>query len=315
MIRTVASRLLQAIPLFLAISVLVFASAHLAPGDPISNALTGQVSQASIDAIRHAYGLDRPLAGQYFVWLGHFLSGQWGDSIVLRVPVASILGPAFRNTLLLAGAAVVICVVFGVAIGVAAGLNRGSRVDLFSMFAIQLGHNVPIFWLGLALVWLFSLKLHWLPSSGIADLRGDGGPLDLARHLVLPAFSAAVISMLILARLVRASVIEIARSDYVRTCESLGFPRANILWRHLGRNLLSPVVNMTGLQIGYLLSGVILVENVFAWPGLGAQLYVAAAGRDYPLEQAGVMLVAACFVVANLVTDVALDLLNPRLRT
>jgi peptide/nickel transport system permease protein len=315
MMRTILLRLVQAIPLFLAISVLVFGSAHLAPGDPISNALTGQVSQASIDAIRHAYGLDRPIVEQYFVWLGHFLSGRWGDSLVLRVPVASVLAPAFFNTVLLTLAAVVLCVVFGVAIGVFAGLRHGTRADAISMFAIQLGHNVPIFWLGLVLVWLFSLKLHWLPASDIADLRGDGGALDTLRHLVLPAFSAAVISMLILARLVRANTIEIVRADYVRTFRSLGFPRGALLRRHVGRNLLAPVVNMTGLQIGYLLSGVILVENVFAWPGLGSQLYVAAAGRDYPLEQAGVMLVAACFVAANLVTDIALDLLNPRLRT
>jgi peptide/nickel transport system permease protein len=314
MIRTILQRLLLAIPLFLAISVLVFVSAHLAPGDPISNALSGQVPQAAIDALRHAYGLDRPLAEQYFVWLGHFLSGRWGDSIIYKVPVASLLAPAFYNTALLTAAAVVLCVVFGVAIGVFAGLRRGTRADAVSMFVIQLGHNVPIFWLGLALVWLFSLKLHWLPSSGIADLRGDGGALDTLRHLVLPAFSAAVISMLILARLVRSSVIEIERADYVRTFRSLGFPRGTLLRRHVGRNLLAPVVNMTGLQIGYLLSGVILVENVFAWPGLGSQLYVAAAGRDYPLEQAGVMLVAACFVTANLLTDIALDLLNPRLR-
>lgn len=314
MIRTILLRLLTAVPLFLAISVLVFVSAHLAPGDPISNALAGQVPQASIDALRHAYGLDRPLPQQYVVWLGHFLSGQWGASIIYKVPVASLLAPAFGNTLLLTAAAVVLCVVFGVAIGVFAGLRRGTRADAISMFVIQLGHNVPIFWLGLALVWLFSLKLPWLPSSGIADLRGDGGALDTLRHLLLPAFCAAVISMLILARLVRASVIEIERADYVRTFRSLGFARGTLLRRHVGRNLLAPVVNMTGLQIGYLLSGVILVENVFAWPGLGSQLYVAAAGRDYPLEQAGVMLVAACFVVANLVTDIALDLLNPRLR-
>jgi len=315
MIRATVFRLLQAIPLFLAISALVFASAHLAPGDPISNALTGQVSQASIDALCHAYGLDRPVIEQYFVWLGHFLSGQWGDSIVFKVPVTTLLGPAFVNTVLLTAAAVVLCVVFGVTLGVTAGLKRGSRVDTFSMFAIQIGHNVPVFWLGLVLVWIFALKLHWLPASGAVDLRGDGGALDRLRHLVLPAFSAAIISMLILARLVRSSVIEIARADYMRTYRSLGVSRTSLLWRHLGRNLLSPVVNMTGLQIGYLLSGVILVENVFAWPGIGSQLYVAAAGRDYPLEQAGVMLVAACFVGANLITDIALDLLNPRLRS
>lgn len=313
MTRTIISRLAQAIPVFLSISVLVFLSAHLAPGDPISNALTGQLPQSSIDALRHEYGFDRPLVTQYFIWLSHLLSGHWGNSIVLKVPVMDVLGRAFVNTAILTAAATLICVVSGVAVGVVSGLNRGSKGDAVSMFVIQIGHNMPVFWLGLVLMWLFALKLHWLPSSGIADMRGDGGLPDLLRHLLLPAFSAALISMLILARLVRASVIDIAGADYIRTYRSLGFSRARILRRHMGRNLLSPVINVTGLQIGYLLSGVILVENVFAWPGLGSQLYVAAAGRDYPMTQAGVMLIAACFVGVNLVTDIALDLLNPRL--
>jgi peptide/nickel transport system permease protein len=315
MTRMIVYRLLQAIPVFLVISLLVFASAHLAPGDPISNALSGQMPQASIDALRHAYGLDRPLVEQYFVWLANLLSGHWGDSIVLKVPVMSVLGHAFVNTAILTGAAVLICVLFGVAIGIASGLHRSSRIDSVSMFVIQVAHNLPVFWLGLVLMWIFALKLHWLPSSGIADMHGDGGPFDLLRHLILPAFSAALISMLLLARLVRASTIEIAQTDYIRTYRSLGFSRSSIVRRHIGRNLLSPIVNVTGLQIGYLLSGVILVENVFAWPGLGTQLYVAAAGRDYPMAQAGVMLIAACFVGTNLLTDIALDLLNPRLRT
>jgi peptide/nickel transport system permease protein len=314
MIRSVLVRVAQAVPMFLAISVLVFVSSHLAPGDPITNALTGQMPQASIDAIRHAYGLDRPLFEQYFVWLSNLLSGHWGDSIVYKVSVVSILWPAFLNTALLMVAGVLICVGFGVTLGVFAGLHQGRRRDTVSMLVIQIGHNLPVFWLGLLLMWIFAVKLHWLPSSGMSDMRGDGGFIDLLRHLVLPSFSAALISMLILARLVRASTVDVMKADYIRTYRSLGIPRAQILRRHLGRNLLSPIINITGLQIGYLLSGVILVENVFAWPGIGTQLYQAAAGRDYPMAQAGVMLVAASFIAINLLTDVVLDLLNPRLR-
>src|SRR5471030_2296548 len=229
MTRTIISRLSQAVPVFLTISVMVFLSAHIAPGDPISNALTGQMPQSPIDALRHEYGFDRPLVAQYFIWLSHLLSGHWGNSIVLKVPVMNVLGPAFVNTAILTAAATLICVVFGVTVGVVSGLSRGSKADSFSMFVIQVGHNMPVFWLGLVLMWLFALKLHWLPSSGIADLRGDGGLPDLLRHLLLPAFSAALISMLILARLVRASVIDIAGADYIRTYRSLGFSRAHIL--------------------------------------------------------------------------------------
>ncbi|MBD1552615.1 ABC transporter permease [Pseudomonas typographi] len=314
MMRLIVTRLLQAIPLFVVISVLVFWVAHLAPGDPISNALQGQISQQSIDDIRASYGLDRSLAVQYADWLGHLLHGDWGTSLALKVPVFDVLAPAFANTLLLAAAAVLICVLFGVLVGLYGGLHRDSAGDRLALLLIQLGHNLPVAWLGLALIWLFAIQLRWLPVSGMYDLRGGGGLIDLLRHLVLPAFAAAIISMLILARLVRATVIDIMNADYIRTCRSQGFSHGRILRRHVGRNLLAPVVNMTGLQVGYLLSGVIFVEKVFAWPGIGSQLYNAAAGQDYPVIQTGVLLVTACFLVINLLTDITLDALDPRAR-
>lgn len=313
-LRSIASRFLQAIPVFLAISVLVFFISHLGGGDAVTNALAGILPQDAIDAIRREYGLDQPVYVQYLRWLEHLFAGNWGLSLTLRVPVYDVLGKAFVNTLLLTVAAVLICLVAGVLVGVVAGLKRGSIIDGLTMLVIQLGHNVPVFWSGLVLIWVFAVQLDWLPASGMYDLRGDEDLADLLRHLVLPAFSAAIVSMLILAQLVRSSVIEIVGSDYIRTYRSQGFARGTILRRHLGRNLLSPVVNITGLQIGYLLSGVIFVENVFAWPGIGTHLYNAAAGKDYPMTQAGVMLITGCYLAVNLATDVILDLLNPRLR-
>ncbi|MES2532746.1 MAG: ABC transporter permease [Pseudomonadota bacterium] len=312
--RSIASRVLQAIPVFLAISVLVFFISHLGGDDPITNALAGILPQDAIDAIRREYGLDQPVYVQYLLWLKHLFSGDWGLSLTLRVPVFDVLGTAFFNTLILTVGAVLICLLAGVSVGVLAGLKRGSAVDGVTMLVIQLGHNLPVFWSGLVLIWLFAVRLDWLPASGMYDMRGDQTVGDLLAHLVMPAFSAAIVSMLILAQLVRASVIEIIGSDYIRTYRSQGFSRGTILRRHLGRNLLSPIVNITGLQIGYLLSGVIFVENVFAWPGIGTHLYNAAAGKDYPVTQAGVMLITGCFLVINLTTDVILDLLNPRLR-
>ena len=313
-LRSIAGRFLQAIPVFLAISVLVFFISHLGGGDAVTNALAGILPQDALDAIRREYGLDQPVHVQYLRWLQHLFAGDWGLSLSLRVPVYDVLGKAFGNTLLLTVAAVLICLVAGVLVGVVAGLKRGSLVDGLTMLVIQLGHNVPVFWSGLVLIWVFAVQLDWLPASGMYDLRGDEDLADLLRHLVLPAFSAAIVSMLILAQLVRSSVIEIVGSDYIRTYRSQGFARATLLRRHLGRNLLSPVVNITGLQIGYLLGGVIFVENVFAWPGIGTHLYNAAAGKDYPMTQAGVMLITGCYLAVNLATDVILDLLNPRLR-
>lgn len=313
MTRTFVSRLLQLVPLLFVISVLVFLISQMIPGDPVSNALRLQISGKALEDIKATYGLQKPVLTQYFDWLRGFLSGDWGQSIVLKTSVYGVLSKAFVNTLILTGSAVVICLVFGVLVGLVSGLRAGSAVDRVTMAIIQIGNNLPIFWFGLFLIWVFGVNLKWFPIAGMYNARGDRGLLDLLHHLVLPSLAAAIISMLILARLVRSNVIDIMNTDYIRTFRSQGFSRAHIIRRHVGRNLAAPVVNMTGLQIGYLLSGVIFVENVFNWPGVGTQIYNAVAGQDYPMIQASVMLITICFVLVNLFTDLIVDWLNPRL--
>ncbi|MDA8488304.1 ABC transporter permease [Kluyvera sp. Awk 3] len=312
MIRIVLLRLAQAVPLLFLISLLVFLIAKLVPGDPIANALAGQLSSEAIEQIRHVYGLDKPAAVQYLLWLKNLFSGDWGTSLTLRAPVIEVLSSAFANTAILTGAAVLLCLIPGVAVGVTCGLWQGTRRDRLVMLLVQLGHNIPIFWLAVFFIWLFAVKLRWFPVSGMYDMRGDRGLGDLLHHLFLPALSTALISMLILARQVRHSVIDIMNADYIRTYRALGYPTALLLWRHLGRNLLAPIVSITGLQIGYLLSGVIFIEKIFAWPGIGSQLYNAAAGQDYPTIQTGVMLIAVCFLAVNLLSDILQDWLDPR---
>lgn len=312
MIRIVLLRLAQAVPLLFLISLLVFLIAKLVPGDPIANALAGQLSSEAIEQIRHVYGLDKPAAVQYLLWLKNLFSGDWGTSLTLRAPVIEVLSSAFANTAILTGAAVLLCLIPGVAVGVTCGLLQGTRRDRLVMLLVQLGHNIPIFWLAVFFIWLFAVKLRWFPVSGMYDMRGDRGLGDLLHHLFLPALSTALISMLILARQVRHSVIDIMNADYIRTYRALGYPTVLLLWRHLGRNLLAPIVSITGLQIGYLLSGVIFIEKIFAWPGIGTQLYNAAAGQDYPTIQTGVMLIAVCFLVVNLLSDILQDWLDPR---
>ena len=312
MIRIVLLRLAQAVPLLFLISLLVFLIAKLVPGDPIANALAGQLSSEAIEQIRHVYGLDKPAAVQYLLWLKNLFSGDWGTSLTLRAPVIEVLSSAFANTAILTGAAVLLCLIPGVAVGVTCGLWQGTRRDRLVMLLVQLGHNIPIFWLAVFFIWLFAVKLRWFPVSGMYDMRGDRGLGDLLHHLFLPALSTALISMLILARQVRHSVIDIMNADYIRTYRALGYPTALLLWRHLGRNLLAPIVSITGLQIGYLLSGVIFIEKIFAWPGIGTQLYNAAAGQDYPTIQTGVMLIAVCFLAVNLLSDILQDWLDPR---
>lgn len=312
MIRIVLLRLAQAVPLLFLISLLVFLIAKLVPGDPIANALAGQLSSEAIEQIRHVYGLDKPAAVQYLLWLKNLFSGDWGTSLTLRAPVIEVLSSAFANTAILTGAAVLLCLIPGVAVGVTCGLWQGTRRDRLVMLLVQLGHNIPIFWLAVFFIWLFAVKLRWFPVSGMYDMRGDRGLGDLLHHLFLPALSTALISMLILARQVRHSVIDIMNADYIRTYRALGYPTALLLWRHLGRNLLAPIVSITGLQIGYLLSGVIFIEKIFAWPGIGTQLNNAAAGQDYPTIQTGVMLIAVCFLAVNLLSDILQDWLDPR---
>lgn len=312
MIRIVLLRLAQAVPLLFLISLLVFLIAKLVPGDPIANALAGQLSSEAIEQIRHIYGLDKPAAVQYLLWLKNLFSGDWGTSLTLRAPVIEVLSSAFANTAILTGAAVLLCLIPGVAVGVTCGLWRGTRRDRLVMMLVQLGHNIPIFWLAVFFIWLFAVKLRWFPVSGMYDMRGDRSLGDLLHHLFLPALSTALLSMLILARQVRHSVIDIMNADYIRTYRALGYPTTLLLWRHLGRNLLAPIVSITGLQIGYLLSGVIFIEKIFAWPGIGTQLYNAAAGQDYPTIQTGVMLIAACFLAVNLLSDILQDWLDPR---
>ena len=312
MIRMMLLRLAQTIPLLFLVSLLVFLIAKLTPGDPISNALAGQLSNEAIEQIRQVYGLDKSAVTQYFIWLKNLLSGDWGMSLTMRTPVAQVLGESFTNTVILTVAAVVLCLIPGVIIGVFCGLSQGMRRDRFVMLIVQLSHNIPIFWLAVFFIWFFSVKLGWFPVSGMYDMRGDRGPGDLLHHLFLPALSTALISMLILARQVRNSVITIMDSDYIRTYRALGYSSRVLLFRHLGRNLLAPIVGITGLQIGYLLSGVIFIEKIFAWPGVGTQLFNAAAGQDYPTIQTGVMLIAVCFLVVNLVSDILQDWLDPR---
>lgn len=312
MMRMMLLRLAQTIPLLFLVSLLVFLIAKLMPGDPISNALAGQLSDDAIEQIRQVYGLDKSAVTQYFIWLKNLLSGDWGISLTMRTPVAQVLGESFANTVILTVAAVVLCLIPGVIIGVFCGLSQGTRRDRLVMLLVQLGHNTPIFWLAVFFIWFFSVRLGWFPVSGMYDMRGDRGLGDLLHHLFLPALSTALISMLILARQVRNSVITIMDSDYIRTYRALGYSSRVLLFRHLGRNLLAPIVGITGLQIGYLLSGVIFIEKIFAWPGVGTQLFNAAAGQDYPTIQTGVMLIAICFLAVNLVSDILQDWLDPR---
>jgi peptide/nickel transport system permease protein len=314
MARRILWRLVNVVPLLFVISLLVFFISQAGPADPVRGALSQKMSPAQIEQIRQAYGLDRPAWAQYLSWLKDMVAHGGGVSLSLRSPVSGIVFPAFRNTLLLVAGATLLTVVLGVAIGFAAGIRHGRLADRVTMLLVQIGSNLPIYWLGLIIIYLTAVRRRWLPAGGMHDLRGDGGLGDLLLHLVAPSFAASLVSTLIIARFVRAAVIESERSDYVRTYRSQGFGRAAILGKHVGRNVLPPIVNITGLTVGSVITGVVFVETIFSWPGIGGVLLNAIAASDYPVIQSGVLLVAVTFVLVNLATDIALDLLNPRLR-
>ncbi|WP_199730559.1 ABC transporter permease [Amycolatopsis panacis] len=314
MARRILWRLAGLVPLLFVISLLVFFIAQAGPADPVKDVLSQKMSPEQIQQIREAYGLDRPAWQQYLSWVGDMVTHGGGISLSLRSPVSGIVFPAFVNTLILGAAATVVTVVLGVAIGFVSGIRHGRLTDRVVMLFVQVGSNLPIYWFGLVIIWLTAVQWKVLPPGGMHDLRGGGGAGDLLLHLIAPAFAASLVSMLIIARFVRAAVIESDGSDYIRTYRSQGFGRAAVLGKHIGRNILSPIVNTTGLTIGSVITGVVFVETIFSWPGIGSVLLNAIAGSDYPVIQSGILLVAATFVGVNLITDVLLDLLNPRLR-
>ncbi|ROO85873.1 peptide/nickel transport system permease protein [Actinocorallia herbida] len=314
MARRILWRLTGLVPMLFIISLLVFFISKAGPADPVKGALSQKMSPEQIEQIRQAYGLDRPAWQQYAGWLGDMVTDGGGISLSVRSPVSELVYPAFRNTLILGAAATLLTVVLGVAIGFASGLRHGRPTDRIAMLFVQIGSNLPIYWFGLIIIWLTAVRWQWLPAGGMHDLRGEGGFGDLLLHLIAPAFAASLVSMLIIARFVRAAVIESEQSDYIRTYRSQGFGRAAIVGRHIGRNVLPPIVNTTGLTVGSVITGVVFVETIFSWPGIGSVLLNAIAGSDYPVIQSGILLVAVTFVLVNLVTDIALDLLNPRLR-
>lgn len=232
----------------------------------------------------------------------------------MHVPALSIVTPAYANTFVLALASLSVALFFGVTIGVLAGLRAGGWFDRLTSGVVEAFAATPVFWLGLMLIWLFCQKLRWLPSSGMHNLRGASTFGDLLAHLALPAFSASVLAIAIIARLTRSSVIDAMNSDYVKMFTSAGMSRGQLLRTQIFRNILPPIVSIGGLQFGTLFSGVIFVEAVFAWPGLSAQLYNAITAHDVPVIQTGVLMIAATFVLINLVVDVLLIWLNPRMR-
>jgi ABC-type dipeptide/oligopeptide/nickel transport system permease component len=307
-------RLAALVPVLVGVSVVIFLLMHLAPGDVTTVLLGPQATEADRVALRHTLGLDQPVPVQYARWMVRVAEGDFGTSIATSRPVASLILPRFANTVLLTATSLALAVVIGYGAGLLAALRPRSLLDRgMTGITLVLG-STPPFWFGLVLVLFFALRLHWLPVSGMIDMAGDGGVLDVARHLVLPTVTTALGPAAIITRLVRSSLLEAMGRPHVRVARAKGLRPGALLRRHVILNALPPIMTITGLQLGYLLGGALFSEVVFAWPGLGSLLYDSITARDLPVVQAATLLIALLFVLVNILVDLVNALLDPRLK-
>ncbi|MGD0264389.1 MAG: ABC transporter permease [Candidatus Methylomirabilota bacterium] len=325
-------RFLTIVPVLIGVSLIVFSFTHLIPGDPAVAMLGERATPQRVAEVRAQLGLDQPLYTQYFIYVGKILHGDLGASILRGDPVLRDLVRRFPATVELATSAILIAILVGVPMGIISAVWRNSFFDGFSRLVALAGVSMPIFWLGLMLAWCFGVVLGWLPTGfrlgtdvtlvtvthfNILDslLAGNWSALvSSLRHLILPAIALSTIPMAVIARMTRASLLEVLSQDYIRTAESKGLPQRAVILRHAMRNALLPVMTVTGLQVGRLLAGAILTETIFSWPGIGLWIYESIQARDYPIVQGATLFIATIFVMVNLLTDVLYASVDPRIK-
>jgi len=330
--RYALQRGLTAIPVLLGVSVLVFGFIHLIPGDPAVTMLGERATPEKVAEIRARLGLDRPLWEQYVRYVGRVIRGDLGVSIVRGDPVLTDLLRRFPATVELATAAIVVAVGLGIPVGVASAVWRNSVVDSLARLGALIGVSMPIFWLGVMLAWFFGVTLRVLPTGFRLDtgaafvpwtnfvivdaaLQGNWRVLvDALRHLILPTLALATIPLAIVARMTRASMLEVLSREFIRTAEAKGLSQRAVILRHALRNALLPIVTVVGLQIGHLLAGAILTETIFSWPGIGLWVYESLEARDYAIVQGTSLFIAVIVVVVNLTTDLLYAVVDPRIR-
>jgi ABC-type dipeptide/oligopeptide/nickel transport system permease component len=304
MTQPILSRIGSALVVVFGVCTLVFLLIHLVPGDPVEAMLGESARPADRQALREALGLDRPLPEQYLRYLGGLVRLDLGRSFQSQRPVADILAERIPPTLELTGAALGLALALAVPLGVLAARSRGGLLDSGAMGFSLLGISLPNFWLGPLLILVFSLWLGWTPVSGRDGLVS----------LILPAVTLGTGLAAVLARMVRSSLLEVLEEDYVRTARAKGLSETSLMWRHALRNAWLPVLTLLGLQLGALLGGAVITETVFAWPGVGSLLVEAIQNRDYPVVQAGVLLVSLAYVLVSTLTDLVYVRVDPRIR-
>jgi peptide/nickel transport system permease protein len=332
MLRFVVRRLLLLVPILIGLSILVFLWIRALPGGPAQALLGERATPEAVEQLERQYGLDEPIHVQYWRYVQRTAQFDFGQSVVSRRDVTEELGRRFPATIELALAAMLFSVVFGIPLGFVAAKRYGGPVDQLSLVGSLIGISIPIFFLAIVLKYLFAVELGWLPTVGRisvlinldhptnfyvldAIIAGDLEALwDVIKHLILPAIALGTIPLAVIARITRAAVLDVQNEDYVRTARAKGLSPRIVDRRHIFRNALLPISTIIGLQTGLLLSGAVLTETVFAWPGMGSWLVGAIEDRDYPVLQGGILFVALVFVLVNLLVDLSYALINPRIR-
>jgi len=347
MTRYILRRLISVIPTIIGVTFVIFMFQRLIPGDPAVAMLGEHAAEENVERIREQLGLNRPpfldrealaqgdfnsfFDTQYIRYLGRLTRLDLGNSIHRRIPVAETLAIRFPATVELALVSMILAILVGVPVGIASAARRNSLLDSSSMIGSLIGVSMPIFWLGLMLIMVFAVFLKWLPAGGRISaniqleyqtnfimidtlLAGDiPAFIDGVQHLILPSIALATIPMAIIARMTRSSMLDVLQEDYIRTAHAKGVMERFVLFKHALKNAFLPVITIIGLQAGILLSGAVLTETIFSWPGIGKWVYDAIIGRDYPIVQGGTLLIAMLFVIINLLIDISYAFLDPRI--
>lgn len=314
MLRYFIKRLILIVPVLLGISVIVFLIMTMIPGDPAKAILGSYATPENLARLRSELGLDKPLVERYLIWLGNVLQGDFGRSYSLNRPVIDEVLERLGPTLLLAGAALFLCTLFGLLAGVVTAVKQYGWQDKVFTLLVLVGISMPAFWLGLVVILLFAATLQWFPASGMYAIYGGGDWLDLLHHLALPAVTLGLVATGVVARVTRSAMLEVLRQDYIRTARAKGMGEGTVVLRHALRNALVVVIPVIGIQAGFVLGGAVYIEAVFQWPGLGRMLVTAISTRDVLLVQGGVLVIAACYVLFNLGADMLQNLIDPRIK-
>lgn len=310
MFKYISKRLLQLIPTLLVVVLIIFVITRVVPGNPAAVMLGPQASVEDVEKLEEELGLNKSIWVQMLDYLKGLFKGDLGKSYYYNEPVLDIIAERFPNTLVLSVFSMFLSLLIGIPAGVISATKQYSKFDYITMVLALIGISMPVFWLGLMLVLVFSVKLGWLPSVGM----GEAGFIDGLRHIILPGVSLAVISAGVFARFTRSSMLDIIKEDYIKTAKAKGLREKVVIWKHALKNALPSIITIIGIQFSSLLSGAILTETIFSWPGMGKLIVDAIEKRDYSLVQGGVLFVAFVYVIINLIVDISYAYLNPKVR-